>query len=406
MSISIKIICYKYKTLSNGENPLMVQIIKDRRRSMKSLGISIHPSNWDFDKHQPKSHCPNKEEIIQLILKTKIEYQKKLLDKTNNDEVFTSASLIQETTKKLKTQSVEEFYEFIISDLRKSGNIGNSYVYINSLNSIKKFNGGKTISFTFSKIDLAYLVKYEAWLRAIGNKETTISFLFRTLRAAYNRAIQAKIIGKDNNPFADFKVSKFNVKTTKRALSKEDMMKILHLDTLEFGYGKKLAHHIFVFSYLCGGMSFVDLASLKSENIVNGRLLYNRQKTDGAINLVLSEKAIEIIDYYSYGSEQSGYLFPILNKNIHLTKIQQRTRVNKVCYNVNKNLKLIAVELGLNVNLTTYVARHSFATVLKKSGVDIGLISEALGHTDMNTTKIYLDSFDNSQVDEAMKFLV
>ena len=153
-------------------------------------------------------------------------------------------------------------------------------------------------------------------------------------------------------------------------------------------------------------MSFVDLASLKSENIVNGRLLYNRQKTDGAINLVLSEKAIEIIDYYSYGSEQSGYLFPILNKNIHLTKIQQRTRVNKVCYNVNKNLKLIAVELGLNVNLTTYVARHSFATVLKKSGVDIGLISEALGHTDMNTTKIYLDSFDNSQVDEAMKFLV
>jgi site-specific recombinase XerD len=406
MSISIKIICYKYKILSNGESPLMIQIIKDRKRSMKSLGISIHPSNWDFDKHLPKPSCPNKEEIIQLILKTKIEYQKKLLDKTNNDEAFTSASLIQENSKKLSTQTVEEFYQFIISDLRKSGNIGNSYVYINSLNSIKKFNDGKTISFTFSKIDVAYLVKYEAWLRGIGNKETTISFLFRTLRAAYNRAILSKLIGKDNNPFGEFKVSKFNVKTTKRALSKQDMMRIIHLDTSSYGYGKKLAHHIFVFSYLCGGMSFVDLASLKSDNIIDGRLLYNRQKTDGAINLVLSDRAMEIIDYYSNGSEQSGYLFPILDKNIHLTKIQQRTRVNKVCYNVNKNLKLIAMELGLNVNLTTYVARHSFATVLKKSGVDIGLISEALGHMDMNTTRIYLDSFDNSQVDEAMKFLV
>ena len=38
---------------------------------------------------------------------------------------------------------------------------------------------------------------------------------------------------------------------------------------------------------------------------------------------------------------------------------------------------------------------------LKKSGVNIALISEALGHSDLATTQIYLDSFDNEQVDEA-----
>ena len=54
----------------------------------------------------------------------------------------------------------------------------------------------------------------------------------------------------------------------------------------------------------------------------------------------------------------------------------------------------------------TYVARHSFASVLKKSGVNIALISEALGHSDLATTQIYLDSFDNEQVDEAMKNLL
>ena len=54
----------------------------------------------------------------------------------------------------------------------------------------------------------------------------------------------------------------------------------------------------------------------------------------------------------------------------------------------------------------TYVARHSFASVLKKSGVNIALISEALGHSDLATTQIYLDSFDNKQVDEAMKHLL
>lgn len=56
--------------------------------------------------------------------------------------------------------------------------------------------------------------------------------------------------------------------------------------------------------------------------------------------------------------------------------------------------------------MTTYVARHSFATILKNSGVNISLISEMLGHTDLKTTQIYLDSFDNKQMDAAMSNLL
>lgn len=62
--------------------------------------------------------------------------------------------------------------------------------------------------------------------------------------------------------------------------------------------------------------------------------------------------------------------------------------------------------LSLAFLLLMHVARHSFASVLKKSGVNIALISEALGHSDLATTQIYLDSFDNEQVDEAMKNLL
>ena len=70
-------------------------------------------------------------------------------------------------------------------------------------------------------------------------------------------------------------------------------------------------------------------------------------------------------------------------------------------------LRLILVILFFIAFLNiTYVARHSFASVHKKSGVNIALISEALGHSDLATTQIYLDSFDNEQVDEAMKNLL
>ena len=51
-------------------------------------------------------------------------------------------------------------------------------------------------------------------------------------------------------------------------------------------------------------------------------------------------------------------------------------------------------------------ASSRYATVLKRSGVNIAIISESLGHSDLETTQIYLDSFENSQIDEAMKNLL
>jgi site-specific recombinase XerD len=91
---------------------------------------------------------------------------------------------------------------------------------------------------------------------------------------------------------------------------------------------------------------------------------------------------------------------------VHKTEAQRYGRRKKVLRNVNANLKTIAKMLNIDIDLTTYVARHSYATVLKRSGVSVALISETLGHSDLKTTQIYLDSFENEQIDEAMKNLL
>ena len=78
-------------------------------------------------------------------------------------------------------------------------------------------------------------------------------------------------------------------------------------------------------------------------------------------------------------------------------------RTNK---RINRYLKLIGDPLPLPTPLTTYTARHSFATVLKRSGVSTSIISESLGHSSEKITQIYLDSFENSQIDEAMQHLL
>ncbi len=406
MNTTISIICYKSKTLSNGEHPLMLRITQNRKIKYKSLNISISEKHWDFKKNIPKSNCPNKDLILKIILKAKLEYQQKVLEKKANDEEFTATSLINETNDEIKAKTVEEFYQLTINELREKGQIGNSYAYLNSYNTLKNFNKGKKLDYTFSHIDVAFCKKLEDWLRSKGNKDTTLSYQFRTLRATFNKAIEAKIVSREKNPFIEYKLSRFNTKTIKRALSKEDILKIINTDCSGKSKLRQLTHDLFSFSYLCGGISFVDIANLTCKNIVEGRLIYQRQKTHGNINLILSDKALEIIQKYNYYCLQTSFLFPILHNKRHITPMQKNNRIHKICHQVNQELRLFAKELNINAEVTTYVARHSFATILKKSGVNIGIISEALGHQDIKTTQIYLSHFDNEQIDEAMQNLL
>ena len=242
-------------------------------------------------------------------------------------------------------------------------------------------------------------------MRSKNNRETTISLQFRTLRSAYNKAIQAKCARKSDYPFDDYKINKFDTSTQKRAIAKTEVLKFTQ-EVPDLGKRQyvQLSKDIFVFSYLCGGINFTDIANLTKANIIEGRLHYIRQKTGKKIKIGIPDEAMKIIE--KYAPESKGYLFPILDKKIHKTPLQKQNRIHKILAKVNKNLKLLAAELGVEANVTTYVARHSFASVLKKSGVSISLICEALGHSDLATTQIYLDSFDNEQIDEAMKNLL
>jgi site-specific recombinase XerD len=78
----------------------------------------------------------------------------------------------------------------------------------------------------------------------------------------------------------------------------------------------------------------------------------------------------------------------------------ERATYKQLTKTINKYMKQIASELGLNKEVTTYFARHSFATVLKRSGAKIEMISELLGHSSVDVTESYLDSFEKEQLHE------
>lgn len=405
MNTSISVVYYTSKTLKNGNHPLMLRITKGGKLKYISIGVDLHPDFWDFSKKCPRKGCPNKELINKIIADKIAEYNKQVLEFKAEQKEFTAASLIESKQSKLQLKTIREFYTQLIKEFEEAEQVGNRLIYKNSFNSLKAYTNNK-LDIYFSDIDVEWLKMYEKWQRKRGNKETTISLQFRTLRSAYNKAIDAKAANKKYYPFDDYKVSKFNTKTRKRAITKEEVMKIITTETINATELRVLTRDVFTFAYLSGGISFVDMANLTSNNIYRGRLRYTRQKTHQDINIKLCEQAKEIIEKYAYHRKKATYLFPILNVLSHKTAMQKQNRVHKVLAQINGELKVLASELEIEADMTTYVARHSFASVLKNSGVNVSLISEMLGHTDLKTTQIYLDSFENEQIEVAITNLL
>ena len=401
MSTTVNVLCYKSKTLANGEHPLMIRVSKDGKKKYSSLGISVHPVHWDFVKNKPKRSCPNKVQIEKIIRERTEEYTEQILEYKAENKDYSLLTLVEKVSTPNTSTTVGAVFQEYIEKLKMEKRLGYAHSVRQVYNSLLKYN--KHLEIYFSDVDVEWLKNYETWLRKENIAENTIGIRFRTLRAIYNLAIEKNIAKPEYYPFKTYKVSKLHQATAKRAITKEAIVAIMNYPVDSKYKYKRLAVDLFAFSYLMGGINFVDMAHLTRDNIIDSRLVYNRQKTGKLIKLPLQEKAVAIINFYY--DEQRKYLFPILFDS-HKTDIQKRYRIHDVIADVNKHLKQIGKELHLPIELTTYVARHSFATVLKRAGVNTSLICESLGHSSEKVTQIYLDSFENSQIDEALKNLL
>lgn len=404
---TISVILYTSKVLKNDEHPLMLRITQNRKRKYKSLGISCNIKYWDTKNDRPKSTHPNKEVLEKIISQKIAEYKEQILEFKSDKKDYTVDTLLSAVEKPMRRISVFKFYEEIIERLKSTNQLGNAAAYKDSLNSLKNFRNKTDLM--FSEVDYSFLISYETEMRKNKLNENSISFYFRTLRAIFNKAIHEKVCRENSYPFKKFKVSKFSNETKRRAITKEDIKKIEALDLPE-NSNRYLARQYFLFIFYCQGINFADIALLKWENIIGNRVFYQRAKTGKEINFILLEPAQKIIDYWKpvTGRSNSNYVFPILDKKIHILPSQIKNRKHKVLGMVNKALKEIGKDekVGLQIPLTTYVARHTFAMVLKRSNVSKSIISETMGHKTEAITDVYLKSFENDIIDEAVKNLL
>jgi integrase len=155
------------------------------------------------------------------------------------------------------------------------------------------------------------------------------------------------------------------------------------------------ARDIFLFSFYARGMSFVDIAYLRKDDLQNGYISYCRRKTGQRLTIRWEKQMDDIAKKYEKSTV--NFMFPIIrheNKNM-------RNQYKKSRDLVNVHLKEIAVKAGIHIPLSFYAARHSWASIAKEKYIPISVISEGMGHDSETTTQIYLKSLDTNVVDRA-----
>ena len=406
----VKVVLFTSKKLANGEHPLMLRINKHKTRKHISIGVNCLTKYWDVSKQSPKTNHPKRTEIIALINKFERDFSDKIQEYNYHSKEYTIDQLVTAVLDKPKNTEalVIDFIDNLVVNLKEERRMGTAKSNNDCKLMLFKFHPDPKLN--FREIDYLFLMKWESFMRKNNFKETSMAVYFRTLRSIINKAINEEVISKTSYtyPFDIFKVSKFDLTTTKRALTKEDMLRIYNYPVKE---GSKMSdcHKIFMFSYFNQGLNYIDIAKLRWSNISKAGIMeYSRQKTGCRFAIQLGEQSLKILEGYRKlsGYDSNNYIFPILDKTVHITSTQIQNRLLKVIKQVNINMKIIGKELEIETPITTYVARHTYATVLKRSGVSTSIISNALGHESESITQTYLDNFDSNVFFEANKFLL
>lgn len=400
---AIKVILYTSKILKNGEHPIMFRVTKNRKSKYLSIGYSCPAELWDFKNNVPSKKHPNGD-ILNIVIKQKsIDAQKLLLTLDDKKRYYSLEEVRNKIKRSNGSQGLIPYIEEIVAKLQKADKIGNATVYNDLKRSLTSFEGPGIM---FADITPSFLRKYEQHFLERKVKESSISYFMRTIRSVFNKAIVDGVIERDMYPFNEYKISKLNTTTIKRAIPRDDIRAIEKLK-IEKPSRMYNSRNYFLFSFYNGGINFTDIALLTWKNIQNDRLIYKRAKTGKIYNIALLPPAKKILDFYSkIRIADDDYIFPILSWSVHRTEQSRKNRIHKVLGQTNLDLKDLSKEAKMDTVLTTYVARHSYATILKRNGISTSVICEALGHSTEKTTQIYLDSFENSVLDEANKSIL
>jgi integrase len=380
----------------DGYYPVKYRVTYDRKQDYyPAMDLTLQ----EFSDLHKQTKNPNLIKTKKLI-KARFTHITGLIDDIVSKEPFELSKLAKRLSRGTEDHVLNAF-DNRIADLNKQGKIGSVVWYTSAKNSIEKFTKH---DITFSMVTPEWLRKYEKHLLDIGNEYTTISINMRAIRAICNIAKSSGVISEMQYPFEVKRNGKYKIPEatgTKRALSEAQLYNVFDypLTAADAKY-----RDLWIFSFYCAGVNIGDMLRFKWENISGNTIEWYRKKTISTdskkikIRAIITDEMRDIINKWGNTDKRPGaYIFDYLRPK--LTPLEERKIIQNLIHTINKKMTKIGRALGYG-DITTYFARHTWASISRRNDVSLFAISKSLGHKNLSTTQIYLDSLSDDELAE------
>jgi integrase/recombinase XerD len=394
--ISMKMVLDQRRPKLDGSFPIVFRISYQRKTRDISTGCACKYSEWNAS-DAIVIVTDDATLLLQQRLRLQwlkyqeklLEFERKLLDPTKDIQDIKNFLAGRQSI----TSTVKDLWDEEIKRLEATKRFGNARNYKSAYGAIVKVS---TLNIPLAKIDFNWLTKLETSLVEKGVSINGIAVYMRTLRALYNKAINAGLVEPSLYPFRRYKIRTSS--TSPRVVSLAELKKFFSYNPVPeshtynaWNYGRLI--------FLLRGINFADLALLTRENLKGDRIIYKRAKTHKDYSVKLLPLAKNILEIYN--DPERITLLPILSELELKNKKSLPERIGQLRKTTNKWLSKIGKELELEEELSTYVFRYSHANGCKSLGYSKDIISESLGHAyGLAVSSCYLENYSIELIDE------
>lgn len=372
-----------------GECPIVLRVISNRVIKRKTTGIRVEKKYWDKDKSKIKSSHVNSVEynsiLSDILNKAAVSHAVKMKSNIN----VSGAEIIKDI---FQTHDFKQLIQNKIDLLNNPETFRTRKKYITLKNLIDSFH---PTQLDIESIDADFVNGFKKWLISEGKTHNTVVNRVGSLRSVFNDAGL-----KLPSPFNEKNVTVGSFRASEDEPLTPEEIKLL------WDYTSKIkteceARDMFLFSFYTAGMRANDVLLLYWSEISAKEITYRpdkvRKTTAIKLTIPLNKYSKEILSRYEKGTPT------VFNKIKNLEGIACLKEIESRLSIINASLKIIALKLGIQKILKFKLARTTFAAIANKnSGRNVYGIKQAMGHSKISTTEIYLGN-DTSAIGELLK---
>lgn len=429
--------------MANGYYPVTI-VINYGRQQTYNLPMSAQPTQWNNDFERYDVTIPVSQQHPDAIQNNKwLDRITTELDDIIDDFIkrkvpFTGSMVLDKFLIPINKMTFKQYAEHYINQLREAKIWGTAKTFVEMLDYLMKFDP-KLNTRWFPDITTEYIKKFVK--KQLENnpprKKGGISNNVRCIRRILNLAISDGIGSPETYPFSNrygtangrelFSISKeLRSQSRKRYIPKKYLIDFYFYDIKANVKNERTCKAlertkaIFFLSYFSRGVTFGDLAKFKTYDIHKGfnrqgesieYLTYNRGKTAKPIEIIINDDIRETIDFLRTFKTVDDYLLPIVTTpGLGFESEELDNHIVNKRKKFNKYIKRLAALMDFPeslLDLTSYFARHSFAqTIFDRTNHDIFLVSQAMDHSKVETTRIYLEGFGRDDIAEVNEDLL